>query len=159
MAIYLMKESFLYGQYSSYDVEPVRSADKITESYSRIENYLKANAREIIPTKVRLLPLIEDGIISGGSAASCYEFQNALVLPSARPAGNGYALLLQVIAGQEVKAGQVMQQVKDKASLFLSQYWRDNKDKEVEVAEGTSLDDLAQMLLSKTLAVRQRSQG
>ena len=121
----------------------------IGRTYNKVEEFLKSNGKPIIPEMINPLPLINEGIISGGAAASCYALNDCLIANQVRQYFRSTLHVIQVAAKLENESAI------DQAFKLLKwevwemnkweKYWRDfDKEKIVNVPE--QLESITQLI-------------
>lgn len=152
MSLVIIKGILLRGRYSrpsddyrddlppgptDHDIQGLLS---LNGTYGKVEAYLKKHGRVEVPEKFNPLPLVQEGIISAPAAASCYSFNDCLVLNSTLPYGifnGGVAHLIEAASPERNSAGieRTLELLKWEAGLKWTPYWDKTEERRIDIPE------------------------
>lgn len=136
----------LRGHVDRYDPPAGPNYIEVREGYMLLEQLLESEGKLVVPLEVTPLPLIDDGVISGSAAVSCYLFNQCLVLNELRPhfSGDFHVITAAARIEDKQKIDETFGIFKERGLWRYSEYWRDcGPERTVEVSD--KLEDIARI--------------
>jgi len=115
----------------------------IESGYRTIDDLLRKNGVPVVDEKINMFPFIQQAIITPSAAVSCYLFDGYLV-------GNGFipncsfeggieqGIIVANFKENEDNVLRLMNFLKRKANFSWFRYWKDKKDRIIEVPDKLS---------------------